>query len=91
MENASDRLLAADDREPITVCNENGGSPFVIVADDAGNSLPRALGRLDVPETESGRYIAWDIGIGAVSRLVADAHAATLIAQSSSRLVIVGL
>ena len=37
---------------------------------------------------ELGRHIAWDIGIGAVSRLVADALDATLIAQNYSRLVI---
>jgi predicted N-formylglutamate amidohydrolase len=88
MDKMPDRLLAADDPEPVTVCNENGGSPFVIVADHAGNSLPRALARLGVPEAELGRHIAWDIGIGAVSRLVADALDATLIAQTYSRLVI---
>jgi hypothetical protein len=42
MENTSDRLLAADDREPVTVCSENDGSPFVIVADHAA-ILCRAL------------------------------------------------
>jgi predicted N-formylglutamate amidohydrolase len=88
MDKMPDRLLAADDPEPVTVCNENGGSPFVIVADHAGNSLPRALGGLGISETELGRHIAWDIGIGAVSRLVADALDATLIAQNYSRLVI---
>jgi predicted N-formylglutamate amidohydrolase len=88
MDKMPDRLLAADDPEPVTVSNENGGSPFVIVADHAGNSLPRALGRLGIPEIELGRHIAWDIGIGAVSRLVADALDATLIAQNYSRLLI---
>ena len=43
-------LLAADEPAPVTVRNENGLSPFLIVADHAGNSMPRALGRLDVPE-----------------------------------------
>ena len=56
------------------VCNENGGSPLVTVADHAGDILPRALGRLGVPETDVWRHIAWDIGIGAVSRLVAAAR-----------------
>ena len=88
MDKLPDRPLAADDPEPVTVCNENGGSPFVIVADHAGNSLSRALGRLGVPEAELGRHIAWDIGIGAVSRLVADALDATLVMQNYSRLVI---
>jgi predicted N-formylglutamate amidohydrolase len=88
MDKMPDRLLAADDPKPVTVSNENGGSPFVIVADHAGNSLPRALGRLGIPESELGRHIAWDIGIGVVSRLVADALDATLVAQNYSRLVI---
>ena len=88
MDKMPDRLLAADEPAPVTVRNENGGSPFLIVADHAGNSLPRALGRLGVPEAEWGRHIAWDIGIGAVCRLVADALDATLVQQNYSRLVI---
>ena len=84
----SDSLLAADEPAPVTVHNENGLSPFLIVADHAGNSIPRALGRLGVPETECERHIAWDIGIAAVSRLVADALDATLVQQNYSRLVI---
>ncbi|KAF0135463.1 MAG: N-formylglutamate amidohydrolase [Methylocystaceae bacterium] len=48
----------------------------------------RALGRLGVLETELARHIAWDIGVAAVSRLVADALDATLVQQNYSRLVI---
>jgi predicted N-formylglutamate amidohydrolase len=88
MDKMPDPLLAADDPEPVTVRNGNGRSPFLIVADHAGNSLPRVLGRLGIPETELGRHIAWDIGIDAVSRLVADELDATLVAQNYSRLVI---
>jgi predicted N-formylglutamate amidohydrolase len=83
-----DSLLAADEPMPVTVHNENGSSPFLIVADHAGNSIPRALGRLGVSETECERHVAWDIGIGAVCRLVADALDATLVQQNYSRLVI---
>src|SRR5471032_1465780 len=81
-------LLAADELAPVTGCNENGSSPFLIVADHAGNSMPRALGRLGVPESECERHIAWDIGIAAVSRILADALAATLVLQNYSPLVI---
>ena len=81
-------LLAIDEPAPITVHNENGLSPFLIVVDHAGNSIPRALGRLGVPETELERHIAWDIGIAAVSRFVAEALDATLVQQNYSRLVI---
>ena len=88
MNEMPDNLLAADEPAPVTVHNENGRSPFLIVADHAGNSMPRALGRLGVAETECERHIAWDIGIAAVCRLVADALDATLVQQNYSRLVI---
>jgi len=88
MDEVPDSLLAPDEPVPVTVQNENGPSPFLIVADHAGNSIPRALGRLSIPETECERHIAWDIGIAAVSRLVADALEATLVQQNYSRLVI---
>jgi len=88
MNDTPDNLLAGDEPVPVTVHNENGTSPLLIVADHAGNSMPRSLGRLGVPEAESKRHIAWDIGIAAVARLVADALDATLVQQSYSRLVI---
>ena len=88
MNEMPDSLLAADEPAPVTVHNENGSSPFLIVADHAGNFMPRALDRLGVLETEYERHTAWDIGIGAVCRLVADALDATLIQQIYSRLVI---
>ena len=83
-----DFLLAADEPAPVTTYNAKGRSPFLIVADHAGNIMPRALGRLGVSETECKRHIALDIGIAAVSRALADALDATLIQQDYSRLVI---
>jgi predicted N-formylglutamate amidohydrolase len=88
MNEARDSLLAADEPAPVTVYNENGASPFLIVADHAGNAMARALGRLGVSETECERHVAWDIGIAAVSRLMADALDATLVQQNYSRLII---
>jgi len=80
--------VAADEPAPVTVHNANGRSLFLIVADHAGNSMPRALHRLGVPETESKRHIAWDIGVAGLCRVVADALDATLVQQNYSRLVI---
>ncbi len=88
MNEMPESLLAADEPAAVTVYNENGRSPFLIVADHAGNAIPRALRRLGVPEAERGRHIAWDIGIAATCRLVADALDATLVQQNYSRLVI---
>jgi predicted N-formylglutamate amidohydrolase len=81
-------LLAADERAPVTVSRLKGASPFLLVADHAGNIMPRALGRLGVAEADCQRHIAWDIGIAALGRLLADALDATLIQQNYSRLVI---
>jgi predicted N-formylglutamate amidohydrolase len=88
MNEMPDRLLAADEPAPVSVHNENGLSPFLIVADHAGNSIPRALGRLGVSESDCGRHIAWDIGIAGVCRHLAEALDATLVQQNYSRLVI---
>lgn len=81
-------LLTAGELASVTVYNEGGSSPLLIVADHAGNSIPRGLGRLGLPESEIERHIGWDIGIGAVCRVVADALDATLVQQNYSRLVI---
>ena len=83
-----EKLLAADEPAPVSVHNTNGKSPFLLVADHAGNLIPRALGRLGVAEAECERHIAWDIGIAGLGRFLADALDATLIQQNYSRLVI---
>jgi predicted N-formylglutamate amidohydrolase len=81
-------LLAVDEPAPVTVYNANGPSPFLLVADHAGNLMPRSLGGLGVAEAECRRHIAWDIGIAGLGRLLADTLDATLIQQNYSRLVI---
>jgi predicted N-formylglutamate amidohydrolase len=84
----SNTLLAADEPAPVSVHNAKGQSPFLLVADHAGNLVPRALGTLGVAEEELRRHIAWDIGIAGLGLLLADALDATLIQQNYSRLVI---
>ena len=88
MNEKPENLLAADEPAPVTAYNTGGKSPFLLVADHAGNAMPRALGRLGVAEAECERHIAWDIGIAGLGRLLADALDATLIQQNYSRLVI---
>ena len=82
------KLLAANEPAPVTVYNADGESPFVLVADHAGNIMPRALGHLGIAEAECERHIALDIGIAGLGRLLADALDAMLIQQNYSRLVI---
>jgi len=88
MSEKPENLLAAGEPAPVTVDNVNGKSPFLLVADHAGNAIPRVLGRLGIAEAECVRHIAWDIGIAGLGRLLADALDAPFIRQNYSRLVI---
>jgi predicted N-formylglutamate amidohydrolase len=81
-------LLTAGEASPVAVYNSGGRSPFLLVADHAGNVFPRVLGRLGVSATDAERHIALDIGIANLARILADALDATLIRQNYSRLVI---
>ncbi|HEX4110983.1 MAG TPA: N-formylglutamate amidohydrolase [Stellaceae bacterium] len=88
MTRSTDRLLAPDEPPPVTAWNEEGRSPFVIVADHAGNAVPRALNRLGLADRDLACHIAWDIGIAEVGRYLAEALDAPRFAQNYSRLVI---
>jgi predicted N-formylglutamate amidohydrolase len=82
------KLLAVDEPAPVSVHNAGGQSAFLLVADHAGNLIPRTLRRLGITAADRERHIAWDIGIAALGRLLADALDATFIRQNYSRLVI---
>jgi predicted N-formylglutamate amidohydrolase len=88
MNETPDRLLATDEPPAFTVDNENGKSPFLIVADHAGKHFPRRLGQLGLSEAECERHIAWDLGAGAVCCLIGKALNAVVVRQNYSRLVI---
>jgi len=72
-------LLATDEPARIAAHRENDRSPFLMVVDHAGNLIPHGLGGRGLPKTECERHIAWDIGVAAFSRFVADALHATLV------------
>ena len=85
---AHDTLLSPGDPAPVVELRPGGASPFLLIADHAGQAVPARLGDLGLPRSELDRHIGWDIGIaGTTERLSAllDAHA---IAQAYSRLVI---
>ena len=50
-------LLAVDEPAPVTVHNANGRSLFLIVADHAGNSMPRALRPLEAVGPQNQSYL----------------------------------
>jgi predicted N-formylglutamate amidohydrolase len=72
----------------VTVANEGGRSPFLLIADHAGTAIPKALGDLGVGEADLKRHIACDIGIRGVGERLSALLDATFIHQHYSRLVI---
>jgi predicted N-formylglutamate amidohydrolase len=85
---ADTALLDPDEPEPVTFDNEAGRSVFFLTCDHAGRAIPRRLDRLGLPEHETRRHIAWDIGIGEVGRQLSQLLDATVVLQTYSRLVI---
>ena len=82
------KLLGSEDPAPFTVHNPHGSSPFVLVADHAGQQVSRQLGDLGLPQAELDRHIGWDIGIAGVTGQLAGLLDAFAILQTYSRLVI---
>ncbi len=83
-----DLLLGPDEPEPVELANKAGRSVFFLTCDHAGRAIPRRLDGLGLPEHETVRHIAWDIGIGAVGRQLSQLLDAAVIFQNYSRLVI---
>src|SRR5438094_630496 len=81
-------LLDPEEPDPVTLANEGGDSVFFLTCDHAGRAIPRRLDRLGLPEHETERHIAWDIGIAGVGRRLSRLLDAALILQTYSRLVI---
>jgi predicted N-formylglutamate amidohydrolase len=83
-----DDLLSADDPPPVGIEGADRSGPFLLIADHAGNAIPKSLGDLSLPPGQMQRHIAIDIGILGVSRALAMALKAPLVFQRYSRLVI---
>lgn len=81
-------LLSPLDPAPVQVLREGGRSPFLLIADHAGQAVPSALGRLGLPQSELDRHIGWDIGIAGTTARLSERLDACAILQAYSRLVI---
>ena len=84
----AERLLAPDEPGPAIVRLGKPDSPLVLVADHAGNAIPRALGDLGLGSEDRERHIAWDIGVAGLAEALAERLGAPLVRQRYSRLVI---
>ena len=85
---AAKPLLEPGEADPVTIDNEAGRSVFFLTCDHAGRAIPRHLDRLGLPEHETRRHIAWDIGVGAVGLQLSKLLDAAVVLQTYSRLVI---
>ncbi len=81
-------LLGPGDPPPFAVHNPHGRSPFLLLADHAGQRVPAALGDLGLVQAELDRHIGWDIGIAGTTRALSARLDAWAIEQTYSRLVI---
>lgn len=84
----SSALLEADDPAVYTIHRPQGASPFLLLADHAGQQVPRSLGTLGLPQAQLDRHIGWDIGIAGTTRALAQRLDAWAIEQTYSRLLI---
>lgn len=80
--------LSPGDPAPVSLCRPEGRAPVLITCDHASNAVPAALDGLGLGPEELGRHIGWDIGAGAVTRLLAARLDAPAILAGFSRLVI---
>lgn len=81
-------LLGADDPAIYTIHRPQGASPYLLLADHAGQQVPRALTGLGLAQAELDRHIGWDIGIAGTTRALAERLDAWAIEQTYSRLLI---
>lgn len=93
MEQRTLRLLADDEPPPYEVVEHaavdgTAPSPYVIVCDHASRRIPRALAGLGLSDSDLERHIAWDLGVAALGRSLAEELGAWLILANYSRLVI---
>jgi predicted N-formylglutamate amidohydrolase len=81
-------VLAPDEPPPFEAIEGGGALPVVIVCDHAGNRIPRGLSKLGLDAAQLQTHIAWDIGAGAVARILAARHRASAVIAAYSRLVV---
>ena len=81
-------LLGPDDPPPFDASNPDGGASVLFTSDHNGAAVPELLDGLGVVAHEMRRHAAYDIGIDAVAKILADRFDAPLVISNYSRLVI---
>ena len=63
----------------VTVLNESGASPIVLLCEHASNHIPARYARLGLTEADLQRHIAYDIGAASVARQLSQRLNAVLV------------
>ena len=82
---------AVEPREPpeaVTVVNEEGASPYLLICEHASNHIPARYGRLGLTVEDMRSHIGWDIGAALLARRLSDLLDAPLFLSGYSRLLI---
>lgn len=87
-ETASTDLLAPDEAPPFELVEVGRPRDVVLACDHASNRVPAALESLGLPAEHLEQHIAWDIGAGAVTRLLSEHLHANAVLGNYSRLVV---
>lgn len=81
-------LLGPDDPPGFTLVNPDGKASTLLVADHAGRAFPTSLGLLGLDPAVLDLHVAYDIGIAAFSRRLAERLDAPLLLHGYSRLIL---
>jgi predicted N-formylglutamate amidohydrolase len=73
---------------PVTVVNEGGRFPVVLICEHASNHIPACYGGLGLAPEDLLRHIAWDIGAADLARRLSALLDAPLFLSGYSRLLI---
>ncbi|GGK46818.1 N-formylglutamate amidohydrolase [Salinarimonas ramus] len=76
------------DPPPVTVENEGGTSPVLLVCEHASRFIPVRYQGLGLAEPDLSRHIAWDIGAAELARALSRRLDATLVLCGYSRLLV---
>lgn len=80
--------MTRDAPPAVTVLNEGGASPYLLLCEHASNHIPEAYASLGVAPADLQRHIAWDIGAANLSRHLSRLLDAPLFLSGYSRLLI---
>ena len=73
---------------PVSVVNEEGSSPYVLICEHASRFIPRRYEGLGLAEADLKRHIAWDIGASNVALQLSHKLDSALVLAGYSRLLI---